>query len=614
MIIDTTGGSIRTVSDPLNETSLRGARDGFVENLEVNISLLRRSIKDPNLAIEKFVVGRRSRTDLALVYIKDLVNTQALDELRERINAIDVDSITGIGAFQEFIDENPYSLFPMYVSTERPDRVTPNIMEGRVAVLLNGSPFVLTLPSVFVEFFHTVEDYNERTISSNIIRLLRFLSVLLVITLPSIYLTLIKYNGELIPVEFVVPVVQSRIGISLSPFMEILILEILMEILREGGLRLLQMKRYSLIILSISCILIYIIFNSSEGNLAIEKIDVCSGLSFDLIPNSPVNEYMVAASAYTFTKKGEISSVILQGIGKNIADTRSTRQATSSKQFLLGLQKVFIFSEGVATYGINPIVDIMFSNQQMNDATWNVVCKGNAIDMLKLNVEDAATSADHIDGMIESSTEQNFMHDDYKVIDMFVRVDSEGRNLTLPYLEILNNKITLTGMAVFKRDKMVTKVPMDEARYMNILREDGVKGILTLQKDSLHFISTYGESKRKVKYEKINGENKFNIDIEFKGQVVNNTMYPDFMITPKTVVTYSHELEEQTEKRCNEFISKMQKKYKVDCLELGRDAAATFGRNPETDWDNVVCNSDITVNVTVKIDNLGRGQFLFKEK
>ncbi len=238
VLIDTSGGAIREISDPMNETSLRGSREGFVENLEVNISLLRRSIKDSNLCIEKLVVGRRSQTDLALVYIKDLVNIEALDELRERLNVIDVDSITGTGALQEFIDENPYSIFPMCLATERPDRVVPSIMEGRIAIILDGTPFVLTLPSIFIEFFHTVEDYNERTITSNFIRLLRFIAVLLVITLPSIYLTLIKYNGELIPVEFVVPVVQSRIGISLSPFMEILILEILMEILREGGLRL----------------------------------------------------------------------------------------------------------------------------------------------------------------------------------------------------------------------------------------------------------------------------------------------------------------------------------------------------------------------------------------
>ncbi|MGH4120573.1 spore germination protein [Clostridium sp.] len=238
VIIDTTGGEIRRISDPDNETALRGSRDGFVENLEVNISLLRRKIKDSNLCIEKLVVGRRSQTDLALVYIKDLVNTNTLNEIRERINLIDVDSITGSGALMQFIDENPYSPFPMCFTTERPDRIAPSIMEGRIAIIIDGTPHSLTLPALFVEFFDTVEDYNERLISANFIRLLRFISVLLVITLPSIYLTLITYNGELIPVEFLVPVVQSRIGISLSPFIEILILEILMELLREGGLRL----------------------------------------------------------------------------------------------------------------------------------------------------------------------------------------------------------------------------------------------------------------------------------------------------------------------------------------------------------------------------------------
>ncbi len=372
------------------------------------------------------------------------------------------------------------------------------------------------------------------------------------------------------------------------------------------------MKRYSLFLLSTSCIIIYLIFNSSKGNLPIEKTDICSGLSFDLVAIRPVVEFDIAASAYTFPNKNEVSSIILEGFGKNVAETRSNRQTIASKEFLLGLQKVFIFSEASATYGINSIADIMFSNQQMNDATWMVVCKDKAIDMLKFNTEGTTTSSDYIDGMIESSTEQNFMSDQYKVVDMFVRIGSEGRNLVLPYLEIANHKITLTGMAVFKKDKMVVTIPLAEAMYMNILREDKVKGILTLQKDSQNIISNYGISKRKVHCEKINGKYKFTIDIEFKGQVVNNTMYNDFMINTKTVDKYSHELEEQTKKRCYEFINKMQKDYKVDCLELGRDAAAAFGRNPETDWDNIVCNSDIVVNVKVKVNNLGRGQFLFK--
>lgn len=369
------------------------------------------------------------------------------------------------------------------------------------------------------------------------------------------------------------------------------------------------MKRYSLLILSVSCIILYLIFNSSEGNLAIEKVDVCSGLSFDIVTNNPVKEYSVAGSVYIFTKKDEISSGVIEGIGKNIADTRASRQIISAKQYLLGLQKVFIFSEAVATNGIKSIIDIMFSNQQMNDSTWNVVCKDKAIDMLKFKVIDFPSSADHIDGMIESSIEQNFMSSDYKVMDMFVRLDSEGRNLILPYVEIINNRITLSGMSVFKKDKMVATIPIEEAKYMNFLINNKAKGTLTLQKDSSHLISTYGNVNRKVHCKKINGKYKFYIDLEFKGMVVNNTMYNDFMSNPKTVEKYTHELEEKTKQRCYEFIYKMQNKYKVDCLELGRVAAATFGRNPETDWDSIVCNSDIIVNVKVKVNNLGRGQF-----
>jgi hypothetical protein len=169
---------------------------------------------------------------------------------------------------------------------------------------------------------------------------------------------------------------------------------------------------------------------------------------------------------------------------------------------LLGLQKVFIFSEAVATYGINPIADIIFSNQQMNDATWLVVCKGKALDMLKFKVEDAISSSDHIDGLIESSTDQNFMSNQYKLIDMFVRIDSEGRNLVLPYLEIKNNKITITGLAVFKKEKMVANIPMPEARYMNILREDKKNTIL--QKGFTKLISNYGESKVRFRKSYVN--------------------------------------------------------------------------------------------------------------
>jgi Ger(x)C family germination protein len=366
--------------------------------------------------------------------------------------------------------------------------------------------------------------------------------------------------------------------------------------------------------ISTLCIVIYIIFNSGEGTSAVEDINIASGFGYDLIKKNTGNEYIISSTVYTYNKKDEISSYLSKGIGSTIAETRATRQRMSNKTFMLGLQKVLIFSHTVASEGLNPIIDILFSNQDLNDAGWIVISKGRAEDLLAYKVYDFSTSSDYINGIIESSKEQNFMSSNYKVMDMYVRVNSEGRNLVLPYLEIVNKDITITGMSIFKKDKMVAMVPMDEARYMNMLRENKVKGILTVQKDETHWTSTFGETKRKVHTEKVDDKYKFTIDIELGGKIVNNTIYTDLMKDPKTVKKYTDELEADTKKRCNQFIAKMQKEYKTDCLELGRDAAATFGRNSETDWNEVVVNSQITVNVKVKIDNFGRGQFLFESK
>lgn len=238
IIADTKGGQQRDISDPTNESAIRGARDSFVENIKINISILRRKIKDKNLAIEKYTVGRRSQTALALLYIDDIVDKTVLDEVRRRIQAIDVDSIEDTGILEQYIEDHPYSPFPQIFGTERPDIVTANLMEGRVAIILNGSPYVITAPALFIEFFQALEDYSERTLTSSFSRLLRTLSIFFVITLTPIYLTLVRYNTELIPVKFITPIVQARKGIALTPFLEILSMEIIVEFLREGGVRL----------------------------------------------------------------------------------------------------------------------------------------------------------------------------------------------------------------------------------------------------------------------------------------------------------------------------------------------------------------------------------------
>ncbi|MBU3214438.1 spore germination protein [Clostridium estertheticum] len=238
IIADTTGGVQRAIMEPMNETAAKGPRDGFVENLEVNISLIRRKVKDKNLTIELFNVGSRLQSDLAMVYIDDIVDKNVLKELKKRIEAIDLDAVLSAGKLEQYIEDYAYTVFPQAYSTERPDRAIGNMLEGRIVLIIEGTPMVLIYPAIFMQFFQAVEDYTERTIVASFVRLLRILAAIVIITLPSIYLTLIKFNVELIPIKFVTPIVQSRVGIALTPFLEIIAMELVVEFLREGGLRL----------------------------------------------------------------------------------------------------------------------------------------------------------------------------------------------------------------------------------------------------------------------------------------------------------------------------------------------------------------------------------------
>ncbi|MCW6075450.1 spore germination protein [Clostridium sporogenes] len=238
IIIDTSSGDYRSISEPTNESSIRGSREGFIEKLETNTSIIKRRIRDENLVIENMVLGRRTQRDLAIIYIDNIVDKNVLQELKYKLSSIDVDSVSLMGYIQQYIENDAYSIFPQSRTTERPDIVEGNLMEGRIAVMLEGTPMVLLTPSIFIEFFQAIEDYTQRTIVSSFTRILRALSVIIVITFPSIYLTLIKFNAELIPIKFVNTIIQSRSNIPLTPFMEILSMEIIVEFLREGGLRL----------------------------------------------------------------------------------------------------------------------------------------------------------------------------------------------------------------------------------------------------------------------------------------------------------------------------------------------------------------------------------------
>lgn len=238
IIVDTKREDFRAITESQIETSLRGPKEAFNEDIKANLSILRRRIKDSSLVIEKFVIGRRSQTDVALIYIKDIVDDDLAKDIRKRLSAIDVDHVKSLGTLEQYVENNTYTVFPQTFITEKPDIIQADLMEGRVAVIMDGAPHGMVLPAIFVEFFQTPEGYNERFIVSSFTRLLRILAAVVVLTLTPIYLSLIKFDVELLPDKFIGPIIQSRIGIALSPIMEIVSMELIVEFLREGGIRL----------------------------------------------------------------------------------------------------------------------------------------------------------------------------------------------------------------------------------------------------------------------------------------------------------------------------------------------------------------------------------------
>jgi spore germination protein KA len=238
IIIDTKGGSYRAIEESSVETAARAPKESFVENMGTNLSMIRRAIKDKNLVFERFILGRRTQTDVCVIYLEDVVDKDVLNEIKERINTLDMDFASSSGFIEQLIEDNTYSIFPQLYSTERLDKVVSRILEGRVAILVDGTPISISAPALFMEFFHSVEDYYDRFIVTNAFRIIRFLAIFIVITSAPAYLVLIKFNSELIPVNFLIPIMQSRMDRALSPFLEIFLMELIIEFLREGGLRL----------------------------------------------------------------------------------------------------------------------------------------------------------------------------------------------------------------------------------------------------------------------------------------------------------------------------------------------------------------------------------------
>ncbi|MDJ0304804.1 MULTISPECIES: spore germination protein [Dehalobacter] len=238
LVIGTEGWETRGVDEPKTESVVRGPREGFTENLLTNTTLLRRKIKNPNLTLETMKIGERTKTIVCVAYLKDLVHPQLIKEIQRRLNRIKTDAILESGYIEQFIEDAPFSIFSTVANSEKPDLVAAKILEGRAAIFVDGTPFVLSVPMVFIESFQSAEDYYSRPYFASVVRLLRLLAFLISITAPAIYVALTTFHQELIPTSLLFTMAASEEGVPFPAMAEALIMGTTFEILREAGVRL----------------------------------------------------------------------------------------------------------------------------------------------------------------------------------------------------------------------------------------------------------------------------------------------------------------------------------------------------------------------------------------
>lgn len=238
LAIGTQGWKERSVSEPVTENVVRGPRDGFTESIENNTALIRRRIKSPSLRFESIKIGSETKTTIMIAYLEGIAKKRIINEVRNRLNSIEIDGILESGYIEELIEDNPISPFPQIEHSERPDKISAAILEGHVIILVDTTPFALIVPTIFFQFLQSADDYYERSSVGSLTRFVRIAAYFISVVLPALYIALTSYHQEMIPTPLALSIAASREGVPLPSIGEAFIMEGTFEILREAGLRL----------------------------------------------------------------------------------------------------------------------------------------------------------------------------------------------------------------------------------------------------------------------------------------------------------------------------------------------------------------------------------------
>lgn len=238
LIMDTKGWEGRSIEEPISESVIRGPREGFVENIRTNMVLIRRYIRDPNLRFKTHYIGRRSKKSLVVVYLDGITHPDLLKEVNRRLESIDMDDAPESGYIEQWIEDSFLSPFPQMLNTERPDTAAAAVIQGKIAIILDGTPFVLTLPTTIGNALKSPEDYYERWTIATPIRMLRYLAAFIAMFVPALYIALVSYHPGMIPSELAFTIAATRDGVPFPPLVEAILMGVTMELLREAGARL----------------------------------------------------------------------------------------------------------------------------------------------------------------------------------------------------------------------------------------------------------------------------------------------------------------------------------------------------------------------------------------
>ena len=227
----------RTISTPQAESVVRGPQAAFIENLRTNTAQIRKIINNENLVIENTKVGKITSTNVSICYMKNITNDDLVSEVKFRLNNLKVDSLTSSGELENLIKDNMKNLYPELIATERPDRTSNLILAGRVAILVDGSPFALVVPAFLLDFLVSTEDLNLNNVFANFLKVIRAIAFFIAVFLPGIYIAVTTFHDEFLPTELLLAIGSAREKIPFPIIVEIFLMELSFELIREAGIR-----------------------------------------------------------------------------------------------------------------------------------------------------------------------------------------------------------------------------------------------------------------------------------------------------------------------------------------------------------------------------------------